>query len=202
MVLTIIKRKPKVRRIPAYLVYEEMNGEALPYKGYLDVLATTKKPEEIMGSSSLQAVFVSMIHAFIYFNLNRKKYLVATNESGLHIGLNDNFANDIAIFEKEKITLNDKYFDVCPKVVIEVDIKVDLGETSWNSDLSYVVDKSQKMMDFGVGKLLWISTKHKKIFVIVPNENWYFVNFDQDILLLDGCTLNLAQLLADEEIEY
>lgn len=202
MVLAATKRKPKIRRIPSYLIYEEMNGEALPYKGYLDVLAAHKKPEEIMGSSSLQAVFVYVIGLFIGNNLNRKKYLVATNESGLHVGTNDNFANDIAIFEKEKITLNDKYFNVSPKVVIEVDIKVDLSETSWNTELSYVLEKSQKMLDFGVEKLLWVSTKNKKIFVISPNEKWYFVDFNEDIVLLDNCVLNLAQLLSDEEIAY
>lgn len=89
-----------------------------------------------------------------------------------------------------------------PKVVIEVDVKVDLSETSWGADSEYVFEKSQKMLDFGVEKIIWISTKYKKIFVIAPNQNWYYADFDEDILLLDNCMLNIAQLLIDEEIEY
>ena len=139
---------------------------------------------------------------YIGVRINRKKYLVASNESGLHVSSGSNLANDIAIFEKEKITLTDKYFDVAPKIVIEVDIKVALEETGLSSDLEYVLSKSQKMLDFGVEKVIWITTQTKKIFVITPNAPWYFVNYDENIPLLDDCVLNLAQLLRDEEIEY
>ncbi len=202
--MVVVEKKPEteVRIIPAYLAYEEMNGEALPYKGYLDVLAGNKKPEEIMGSSSLQGVLITAIIVFIASKIDRKKYRISSSESGLHLDRNNNLANDIAIFEKSEAILNTKYFDIPPKVVIEVDVKVDLSETSWDADSEYVIEKSQKMLDFGVEKIIWLSTKYKKVFVIASDQNWYYANFDEDILLLDDCVLNLAQLLADEEIEY
>jgi len=202
--MVVVEKKPdlEVRTIPAYLAYEEMNGEALPYKGYLDVLAGNKKPEEIMGSSSLQGVLITAIIVFIASKIDRKKYRISSSESGLHLDRNNNLANDIAIFEKIKITLNDKYFQVAPKVVIEVDTKIELGETSWDSDTDYVMEKSQKMLDFGVERIIWISTRFKKILIASPDHNWYYANFDEDILLLDDCVLNLARLLMDEEIEY
>ena len=202
--MVVVEKKPEieVRTIPAYLAYEEMNGEALPYKGYLDVLAGNKKPEEIMGSSSLQGVLITAIIVFIAAKIDRKKYRLSSNESGLHLDRNNNLANDIAIFEKSEVKLSTKFFDIPPKVVVEVDLKVDLIETSWDSDSDYVLDKSQKMLDFGVERVIWISTKIKKVFVATANQRWYYANFEDYILLLDDCVLNVAQLLIDEEIEY
>lgn len=202
MVVIATKRRPKIRKIPAHLVYEELDGQALPYRGYLEVLSGKKTLEEIMGSSSLQAVLVYLIGLYIGIRINRKKYLIASNESGLHVNSGSNLANDIAIFEKDKITLSDKYFDVAPKIVIEVDIKVALEETGLTNDFDYVLNKSQKMLDFGVEKVIWITTHTKKIFVITPNAPWYLVNFEENIPLMEDCTLNLAQLLRDEEIDY
>ncbi|MCA0233590.1 MAG: Uma2 family endonuclease [Bacteroidetes bacterium] len=202
MVVIATKRRPKIRKIPAHLVYEELDGQALPYRGYLEVLSGKKTLEEIMGSSSLQAVLVYLIGLYIGVRINRKKYLIASNESGLHVSSGSNLANDIAIFEKGKITLTDKYFDVAPKIVIEVDIKVALEGTGLTSDLEYVLNKSQKMLDFGVEKVIWITTQTKKIFVITANAPWYLVNYDENIPLMEDCTLNLAQLLRDEEIDY
>ena len=194
--------QPKFQPIPAYLAYEEMNGEAIPYKGYREVLAGRKKTEDIVGSSSLQAVLVTILTAFVFNNIDRKKYLVASNESGLHLSRGNNLANDIAIYEKKDIKLDDKYFKVAPKVVIEVDIKVDLSDTSWNSEMAYIFAKSQKMLDFGVGKVIWISTRDRKIFVHTPGQDWHHADFDQDIAVLNGYVLNVARLLADEEITY
>lgn len=195
------KRKPKIRKIPPHLIYEEMNGKPLPYKGYLSVLSGKKNLEEIMGCSSLQSALVYVLGLFIGININRKKYLVGSNEAGLHLSLGDNLASDIAIFEKDKISLNDKYFNVAPKVVIEVDIKIDLGETEWNNEIEYLLDKSQKLLDFGVERIIWITTKSQKVFVITANDKWYVVNYQDDILVLDDCVLNIAKLLEEEEIK-
>lgn len=111
--MVVVEKKPEVevRTIPAYLAYEEMNGEALPYKGYLEVLAGDKKPEEIMGSSSLRGVLITAIIVFIATKIDRKKYRISSSESGLHLDRNNNLANDIAIFEKSDLKLNNKYFD-------------------------------------------------------------------------------------------
>lgn len=202
--MVVVEKKPKVevRTIPAYLAYEEMNGEALPYKGYLEVLAGNKKVEEIMGSSSLQAIILSFIHGYLYWHIDRTKYFLAINESGLHIDTNNNLANDIAIFDKAEITPDNKYFNVAPKVVVELDTKIDLSETSWDADSDYVLAKAQKMLDFGVEKLIWISTHNKKILVSTPHQNWYYANFDEDIEIFDDCILNLARLLEEEGFSY
>ena len=194
------KRKPKIQKIPPHLIYEEMNGKPLYYKGYRAVLSGKKNLSEIMGCSSLQSVLVYVLGLFIGNNINRKKYQVASNEAGLHLSLNENLASDIAIFEKDKIVLDDKYFTVAPKVVIEVDIKIDLAETEWNNEIEYLLDKSQKLLDFGVERIIWITTKAKKIFVITPSDKWYVVNYQEDIQVLDDCVLNITKLLEEEGI--
>ena len=196
------KRKPKFRKIPSHLIYEEMNGKALPYKGYLDVLSGKKKIEEIMGSSSLQSIIVYLLSGLLFSRINRKKYLVGTNEPGIHIGLGDNLSNDIVIYERENVTINDKYFDKAPKIVIEVDVKIDLSTTEWTNEWDYIIEKSQKMLDFGTEKVIWITTKSKKIFVSSSTERWYMVNFNEDIPLVENCVLNLAQLLEDDEVKF
>ncbi len=194
------KRKPKIQKIPPHLIYEEMNGKPLYYKGYKAVLSGKKNLSEIMGCSSLQSVLVSILHGYIFNLINRKKYLLGSNEAGLHLSLNENLASDIAIFEKDKIVLDDKYFTVPPKVVIEVDIKIDLAETEWNNEIEYLLNKSQKLLDFGVERIIWITTKAKKVFVITPSDKWYVVNYQEDIQVLDDCTLNIAKLLEEEGI--
>jgi hypothetical protein len=194
------KRKPKIRKIPPHLIYEEMNGKPLPYKGYLSVLSEENSFEYVRGCSSLEAVLVSTIGGFIGNKVNRKKYFLAS-KAHLYISLGNNLASAIAIFEKGKISLNDKYFSIAPKVVVEVDIKIDLGETEWNNEIEYLLDKSQKLLDFGVERVIWITTKSQKVFVITPNEKWYVVNYQEDILVLDDCILNIAKLLEEEDIK-
>lgn len=194
--------REEILTIPAYLAYEEIDGEAIPYKGYREVLAGNKKPEEIMGSSSIQAIVVSLIHGFLFGAINRKKYFLASNESGLHLSLGNNLANDIAIFERDKVTINNKYFDVAPKIVVEVDSKADLSDTSYESEKDYFIKKSQKMLDFGVEKVVWVLTESRKIIIGTADEDWIITDFDRDIPLLDDCVLNVARLLAEEEIEF
>ena len=108
------KRKPNIRKIPPYLVYEEMNGKPLPYKGYLDVLSGKKKPEEIRGSSALKSILTALIASLIGNKINRKKYFIVSNRFDLHIGLGNNLSNDIAIYERGDVTLNDKYLHLSP----------------------------------------------------------------------------------------
>ena len=196
------KRKPKIRKIPSYLVYEEMNGKPLPYKGFLDVLSGKKKFEEIMGSSSLQSIIVYLLTGFLFNKINRKKYFYGTNEAGLHIGHGENLANDIAVYEKENTIYDEKYFSKAPKIVIEIDVKIDLSTTEWTNEWDYVIEKSKKMLDFGTEKVIWITTKSKKIFVSSSTERWYMVNFDEDIPLFDDVTLNLAKLFEEEDIVF
>jgi hypothetical protein len=145
------------RKIPQKYIREIVNGKPFYYKGYKNVLNGSKQIEEIMGSSSLQSILVMILGFFIKSKLNKSKYLLATNEAGLHLGHKNNFSTDIGIFLKEKIVLNDKYFEIAPEIAIEVDVKID------TEGLDYVFSKSEEMMNFGTQKVVWIITKNKKL---------------------------------------
>ena len=194
-VLYIPKRKS--RKIPSNFIKEELRGKPLYYKGYKDVLNGKKQIEEIMGSSSLQSYLVSFLNAVIYHLIDRKKYILTTNETGLHLGHKNNLSTDIGIFLKEKVILTDKYFDIAPEIAIEVDVKIETDK-----ELDYIFSKSEEMLSFGTKKILWIITKHKKIFVIEKGQTTQVVEWEDDIFLMENITLNLKKLLDEEEISY
>ena len=89
-----------------------------------------------------------------------------------------------------------------PKIVIEVDIKVDVPEFENGAD-GYVIQKLQKLLDFGVEKALRIITSMQRVYVIDHNDpTWRIVDWSENIPVLDDCVLNIKQLLDDEEIAY
>lgn len=203
--MTIVQlppRRKKIEKIPLYLVRETLNEKVLPYIGYKEVLAKEKKSSEIMGCSSLQSIIVGVLFGYFYSKINRKKYYLGTNELGLHVEKGTNLANDMAIFERNKVELTNNYFNIAPKIVIEVDIKVDLDPDDHPREMAYILEKANKMLDFGVEKIIWVMTLEKNIIVFSKSETTTIVNFDTDIYVLDDCTLNLAKLLEEEEIEF
>lgn len=185
--------------IPSYLIYETLNGKPLYRKGYKDVLANRKTPGEIMGCSDLQAIIVSALHLYLATHANRKKYWVVTNEPGLHIALGDNVANDIAFYEKEKTAVKGKFFDVAPRVVVEVDIKVDLDAFP-SRENDYINQKTQAMLDFGTERVIWLTTQSRKLLVATPNEPWQTLSWDATVPVIDTLTLNVAALLTEEGV--
>ena len=188
--------KPKVRsrKIPTKFIREEVNGKPYYYKGYKSVMNGTKQIEEIMGSSSLQSFLVGFIYGVLFSKINRKKYLLTTNETGLHLGNNNNLSTDIGIFLKENVVLNDKYFEIAPEIAIEVDVKID------TNDIEYVFSKSAEMMNFGTQKILWVLTKHKKIMLFSKNETTQVLDWENDIYLMEGVVLNIQKLIEEEGI--
>ncbi|QMW02663.1 Uma2 family endonuclease [Spirosoma foliorum] len=187
------------QQIPSYLIYETLNGRPLYRKGYKEVLAKRKTPGEIMGCSDLQVIIVSALHLYLGNHVNRKAYWVVTNEPGLHIQLGDNLSNDIAVYEKEKVTVKGKFFDVAPKVVVEVDIKVDL-EAFPAMEQDYVYEKTQAMLNFGTERVIWITTKSRKVFVATKGETWITLDWAATIPVLDAVTLNVADILTEEGV--
>lgn len=187
--------------IPSSLIYEVLNGRPLYYRGYREVIEKKLNPESVMGSSSLQSILVSLIYGYMLYNRDKKKYLPVTNEAGLHLDLKDNLSCDVAVFEKGTFDINTKYFSTPPKIVIEVDIKIDLSEFA-GQDHDYVAEKTQRLFDFGVERVLWVLSKSRRVFVAVPNQDWIFTEWSNDIPVMDDCVLNVKRLLDEEEITY
>ncbi len=179
------------------LVYEELNGNPLYRRGYKEVLINQKTVEDIMGNSSLQAFIVSILFAEIS-RLLPDNLLAFTSESGLHLGPGDNISNDIAIFQTADLRKVDEfYFSVLPKIVVEVDVKIDFAKDNFTSPADYVNIKTQKMLDFGVEKVIWITTAaaSRKILIAETNSDWRLTHWRSEIDFAPNCRFSLQGLI-------
>ena len=181
--------------IPKQLIYEELNGQILYRKGYQEVLNKTKTIEEIMGCSSLQSIVISVLLSYLYRNIEDEGYSIASNEAGLHLSHGNNLSADIALYPIETAvaySFDQHYFNIAPKIVMEVDISIELENIA---DLGYVSRKTQALFDFGVEQVFWIFTNNKKILIAKPNEDWIFRDWTKDVPLMPNHTFNLMQLI-------
>lgn len=203
MVSTKVAKTKKAKRtkVPDYLIYEVIDGKPIYYRGYKEVLNKTKTLEDIIGSSSLQAVLIDYLLGILYANLDRNIYRILTNEIGSHLSKKNNLSSDIAIYEKSVLTADkiDKHYTTVPaKLVIEVDTDADFENIDPNT---YIHTKTQKLLDFGVEKVIWIFTASQKIMVAErSSEKWYIQNWDKDAELIEGHIFNIATYLAAEGI--
>jgi Uma2 family endonuclease len=190
-------KKKRSRKIPDYLVYEEFNGRKYYRKGYRDVLNQTKTLEEIMGSSSLQGIIISLMLRSLYKNLDESKFEVITNEIGLHISKGDNLSADIIVYdadEAREYRIDDHYFNVSPKLVIEVDVKI---HTENANMMEYVYEKTDTLFAFGVEKVIWIFSNEKKIFLAEPNQDWIIRDWSKDFEIMPNYAINLLKMIED-----
>lgn len=196
MILHKVKAKAKyIRKVPAYLVHEEMDGKPLYYKDYKSVLNNSKSIEEIMGSSALQSVIIQYILKVIFSNINDDDFYVLSNEVGSHIDIKNNLSYDIAVFDSKVLTaekINKKYIDVAPKIVIEVDNEADVTELT---EIGYIYKKSHKMLDFGVERIFWVLTEIKSVIIIEKNKDWKVIEWQKDIKLINGISINIQAYL-------
>jgi len=194
------QEKQAHKALPEALIYEVLDGRPLYRKDYKAVLNHSKTLEDIMGSSGLQSVIIEYLLRICYACFDAAHYRVLTNEVGSHISKNNNFAHDIAIFEKSVLTpdkIKSSYPDVPAKIVIEVDLAVELEELT---EHEYLHRKTQKMLDFGVEHVFWITTKTQKVLLATPGENWQLIDWDKDIELYSGHSFNIGRYLEEEGI--
>ncbi|GAB2783406.1 hypothetical protein GCM10027275_29210 [Rhabdobacter roseus] len=195
------KRPAPPEEVPAYLIREVLDGKPLYYKGYREVLQNKKSLEDIMGSSGLQSFIIQYILEILYLKVGRKQYHFLTNEVGTHMGRKNNVSGDVYVYDKALLVpaeINDQYVKIPPKVAIEVDLKIDIIQ---EKDYDYVNLKTQKLLDFGVEKVIWIFTSSQKVLVATAAEDWRTKDWNQDIELLDGHFFNLGQYLREEGVK-
>ncbi|WP_439582458.1 Uma2 family endonuclease [Dyadobacter bucti] len=197
-----IPEKISGKKIPSVLIHEIIDGKPYYLKGYRDVLAKTKKIEDIMGSSSLQAFLITYLTIWIGKQLDEDKYFILTNEAGLHLDKGNNLAGDLLIFDNKKLTIDKidrNYANVPPKIAVEIDINVAL---EGYEEHSYMVLKIKKLLDFGVEKVIWFSTASKKVMIATADEEWQTQNWDKDVEILDGIVCNVGTYLKEKGSEF
>ena len=184
------------------MIHEIIDGKPLYRKGYREVLAKTKKIEDIRGSSSLQFFIIEYILRILYRNVNDEKYIIATNEAGLHVDLRNNLAGYILIFDKDILTIdkiNKHYSNVPAKISIEIDLDIELEGLS---EYSYISLKTRKLLEFGAEKVIWFLSESKNIMIATPQNNWEIQDWDKDVEIFEGIICNVGKYLREKGSEF
>jgi Uma2 family endonuclease len=177
------------------LIYEQVHGQAIFYRGYKDVLDGKKTKEEIMGSSIIQSFLISQIISFLNTKIGEKYYLF-TNELGVLFAKNSWRATDIAIVEKANLSKEDfknHYLQIPPKIVIEIDTKAEFRD--FQSSSIYLQVKTEDFLNFGVERVIWIFTDTQKVMVAEKNKKWEIGNWNEEIEVLEGVRMNVSKFL-------
>lgn len=199
---TVLHRIP-AKKIPASLIYEIIDGKPIYYKGYEEVVNGTKTIEEVMGSSNLQSTIIEYLLMVLFKSIDLTKYRVLTNETGLHLSKKNNLSGDIVIYDKSVLPVKsaDKhYISVPPKIQIEVDIDAHLG--AFSTPDGYIYTKTDKLLQFGVEKVIWLMSESKKVLVATKDENWSIIDWNKDIAIANGISFNIGKYLKDEESPF
>ena len=196
MASTVQAKNPsKKKEIPRELIYEEMDEQPIYYAGYQEVIDNNKTLDDIMGSSSLQAVIIKLLLKYLYAHVDDNGYEVYTNETGLHLSKGNNLASDIAIYKSsdiQKYTIDEHYFDIPPEVVVEVDTKADLTEIKWEE---YLEKKTKKLFAFGVVKVIWVLSASKQLILAEPDQDWLIRDWDRSFEIVPDHSVNLGEML-------
>ncbi len=184
--------------LPDQLVRDVLDGVSYYYKGYQEVLNKTKKPEDIMPCSGLQAFIIQLIQKFFYTRMDFSKYTALSNEVGNRLGLRNKVGLDLAFFEKSILTpdkIDEHFITVLPKVIVEVDVKVDTRKLT---NQEYIQKKTDRILEAGVEKVIWILTKNQTAIIAEQGAAPKTVGWDTDIELLDGHHFNIRQEMLNE----
>ncbi|GAB4110946.1 MAG: hypothetical protein OHK0057_02380 [Thermoflexibacter sp.] len=188
-----VSYKKRSKKIPNSLIYEVIDGKPIYRKGYKAVLNKKKTLEEIMGSSSLQAILIGLINKFLFKNMPNE-YIIGGAEMGIYLELKDNLSMDIPIFKVEQVSnLTTQYINTPPKILIEVDIEADTE--NFENDFDYYFTKTQKLLDFGVEKVIWIFIGAQKVIISTPNQEWRTVDWSASIEVMPNIAFCIAELL-------
>lgn len=184
------------------IIYEVIDAKPIFYRGFENVLKGLQKIEDMRGSSSIQVLLVSIILKHLYRNLDDDDYAIFTNEVGLHLSKKNNLSCDIVIYDKkvaQQISFNEKYTTEIPQIVIEVDTEADVS--SFINPIDYYFQKTQKLLDFGVQKVIWFLSDTKKVTIAENTKPWLTLDWEKEIEILKDCKLSLGQLIEESNFQ-
>ena len=193
--MTTATQRKIPRKVPEYLVKEVLDGIPIYYKGYKAVLRKEKTLEDIMGASGLQSFIVSYIYKLLVRQLSDDMYYILTGETGLHLELSDNLSGDIVLYDCNKLPvskIDTHYLDVPPKIDIEIDVNID---TTDFTEQTYIYRKTDRLLSWGVEKVIWILSASKKVIVAEQGKDWLLIDWSKDIEIIDGIKFNVSQYL-------
>lgn len=166
--------------IPSALIHDIMDGRPYCYK---------------CGDGTLQRIIINnyVLRTLFEKLLNEHSLFLAIG-TGLYINDRNVLTSDISIFKRSDLVINEHYTQVPPKIVLDFDVKVDLGDISEDE---YIVLKATKLIAFGVDEVFYILPRCEKV-VVVNKYCWSSFAWDSEISVLPGISLNIGRHLRDE----
>jgi Uma2 family endonuclease len=188
--------KAMTQPVPESLIYEMVNGVPIYYKGYKEYLKGNKQIDELMGSSYLQGALATQLIILLSGLLDLTKYRLISNEIGLKFNKKSWRAADLVIYDintLREIPLTNKYLEVAPEIVIEIDTKAELDEVK--NPLGYYQEKTDQLLAFGVKKVIWIFTETEKVMIAKKGEDWQITNWKNDIEIMENAKVNVLNII-------
>ncbi len=197
----IFQRKKRHANVPHHLVYEILDGKHYYYKGFLDVMANNRTPDEIVGSSLYQWKIIEYLLEILFNMASRSKYSIATNEPGLHLDRHNKLSGAVLLLNKKYLpqgaAISVKYAAVPAVLHIEVDIAADLED---EAAIIYLEEKINKLLAFGTVKIIWIFTQSQRVLIATSANNWQWYDWSETLPLIDGATFSIADYLKAERL--
>lgn len=160
--------RPKPRRkrpVPAALIRETINGIPFYYRGYRDVLNKKQTLDDISADCAIHVLIKKYFYDLLSNALDHSLFTVFVGEIGVQTEPKNQFSLGLAGYEMAQLPgekFGFGYFDVLPKFVIEIDMKVSLDESGVENFAQFLNLKTQKLFDSGVERLVWVISANKK----------------------------------------
>ena len=154
-----------------------------------------------MGSSGLQAEIIMYLNFLLINHLGIDKYRIYTSESGNHVSKNVNYGLDLAVYDMETLPsekINERYVDVPPLLVVEVDVKVDTNDLT---EEEFIYKKTQSLLDYGVEKVVWVTSKSKKLLIATADEDWIVRDWNKNFVLFQNIEANIGAFLTQRGVK-
>ncbi len=194
------KKSREEADIPPDLVREVIDGQPYYYKGYRDVLNKTKTIEEIMGCSTLQGEIIMYLNYLLTQALGIINYSIYTGELGLHFEKKINYGLDLAVYDTQSLPaekVNEHYANVAPLLAVEVDVKVD---TKNLTEEEFIAKKTKSLLKHGAGKVVWVSSKTKKVLIAEKEKEWIDQSWYEEFELMNGIKANVGEYLRQKGV--
>lgn len=198
-----IATQPK-QQIPKNLIKEIIDGIPFYYRGYKEVINKTKKLQDVMADSGLQLFIKRYIFQLLIQGLPPEKYEVFMGEVGSHLAHKINMSLDLVVYDAKKLTpdkITTKYIDVVPKIVVEIDVNVEMNDEQSDLFEAYVLRKVKRLHQYGAEKVIWIFTQSKTVITTSPEGNWQVNQWDKTINILEDVSFNIAEYLTKKGIQ-
>lgn len=177
--------------VPEVFIAEYLDGIPMYYKGYKKIINNPSQIEEIGGAGAIHSILLSYFIKLLAIKLDESKYWLMTGETGFKPEKKNHFNLDVAIYKKENLlpdAIGYEYINVAPELVIEIDTSVENDNVTKDE---YIFGKTQRFLQFGTGKVVWVFSKTKLVMIAQPRIPWQVHPWSTHLELLDDVRFNI-----------